>query len=252
MDIATVFGIVGGFGLIMGAILLGGGLDAFIDVPSIVVTFGGTFTVLFTMFPMKVITGAVKVAMKAFFSKPPDMNQSIRQIISLAETARKESLVALEKASVPDPFLARGILLVADGTAESLVRGVMETEINYMKKRHTQGQNFFKAMGTYGPAFGMIGTLIGLIQMLARLDDPKSIGPAMATAIITTFYGALLANLLFVPISGKLKARTLQEEVHLFIIFEGAKSILQNNNPRLVYEKLSSFIHPKERRPSKE
>ncbi len=247
MDIATVFGIVGGFGLIMGAILLGGGLDAFIDVPSIVVTFGGTFTVLFTMFPMKVITGAVKVAMKAFFSKPPDMNQSIRQIISLAETARKESLVALEKASVPDPFLARGILLVADGTAESLVRGVMETEINYMKKRHTQGQNFFKAMGTYGPAFGMIGTLIGLVQMLRNLSDPGSLGPSMAVALITTFYGAILANVVGMPIANKLAERSSEETSYMELNLEGVISILNGEHPNIIKEKLNSFLPPTQR-----
>jgi len=242
MDIATLIGIVGSLGLIFGAIALGGGIGGFIDVPSIIVVIGGTFAVTFVMFPLKTVLGSIKVAMKAFFAKAPDPMANIRQIVQLAETARKESLVALEKANVSDPFLQRGILLVADGTEETLVRSVMDFEIQAMKKRHLQGQNVFKGMGTFSPAFGMIGTLIGLVQMLQNLDDPSSIGPAMAIALLTTFYGAVLANTIFLPIANKLGERSTEELQYMELTMEGVIAILNGEHPNIVKEKLNSFL----------
>jgi len=144
--------------------------------------------------------------------------------------------------------LKKACQLIADNADPGLIRSTLAIEITSMKRRHKVGEEVFKRLGSLAPSFGMIGTLIGLVQMLANLDNPKSIGPAMAVAIITTFYGSILATVIFLPIATKLRALTLQEELHLEVIFEGAKSILENNNPMLVYEKLSSFLAPRERK----
>ncbi|MGE4298434.1 MAG: motility protein A [Desulfovibrionaceae bacterium] len=244
MDIATIIGILGGFGLIIGSIAQGGGVGAFVDVPSVIIVFGGTFAVTFIMFPMKTVLGSIKVTMKAFLGKSPDPSESIRELVGLADKARKESLVALEKVQISSPFLKRGIQMVADGTEESLVRAVMGLEIDYTKSRHRTGQNVFKGMGTYAPAFGMIGTLIGLVQMLQNLSDPASIGPAMAVALLTTFYGAVLANVVFLPIANKLTERSAEETTIMEMIQEGVISILNGEHPSIVKEKLNSFLPP--------
>ncbi|PIE68964.1 MAG: motility protein A [Deltaproteobacteria bacterium] len=244
MDIGTLLGIVACFGLIVTAVLLGGSLGAFIDIPSICIVVGGTVAVTFVMYPMGTVFGSFKVMMKAFFAKTPKPLELITKIVELAEIARKESLVALEKADVPDPFLKKGVLLAADGTEEHLVRSVMETEISFMKQRHRQGQGIFKSMGTMAPAFGMIGTLVGLVNMLQNLDDPSSIGPAMAVALLTTFYGAVLANVVFLPIATKLGERSAEDTLYMEIAVEGVISILNGENPRIVNDKLEAYLAP--------
>jgi chemotaxis protein MotA len=244
MDIATLIGILGGFGLVIGAIAMGGNMGGFIDIPSVVIVFGGTCASIFIMYPMKTVLGSIKVAMKAFFAKSPDHAESIRTLVMLADKARKESLVALEKVSLDDPFLKRGIQLVADGTEESLVRTVMQIEIDNMKSRHKVGQSVFKNLGSMSPAFGMIGTLIGLVQMLQNLSDPSSIGPAMAVALLTTFYGSMLANLVFIPVANKLGERSSEEAGALEMVMEGVIGILNGEHPTIVKEKLYSFLAP--------
>ena len=199
MDIATLIGLVGAFGLVLTTIFMGGNAAGFIDIPSVVVVLGGTFAVTFVMFPMGVVVNAIKVGMKTLLFKSNDAQEIIRLIGTLSETARRESLVALEKVNIEDSFLKKGVMLVVDGSSESLVRSVMEIELEFMKQRHRQGQAVFKGMGTMAPAFGMIGTLIGLVNMLSNLSDPASIGPAMAVALLTTFYGAVMANVVFSP-----------------------------------------------------
>lgn len=250
MDIATFIGLVGAMGLIAGAIFMGGGIGGFIDMPSVLIVVGGTFAVTFVMFPLKTVLGSFKIAMKTFLGSSPDPKQNITQLVSLAETARKESLVALEKVSLNDPFMARGVLLVADGTDESVVRSIMESEVQSMVKRHRTGQNVFKGMGTYSPAFGMIGTLIGLVRMLQNLDDPSSIGPAMAVALLTTFYGAVLANVFFLPMANKLAERSQEEAHYMEITTEGVLSILNGEHPNILKEKLASYLAPNQRESS--
>lgn len=247
MDIATIIGLFGALALIVGAIAVGGSLAGFIDVPSILVVCGGTVAVAFIMFPLGTVLGSMKVGMKAFFSKPPDPLDSIDIVINLAEKARKESLVSLEKVSIDNEFLKRGVLLVADGTEESLIRSVMEIEVDIMKKRHRTGQEVFKGMGNMAPAFGMIGTLIGLVRMLQALDDPASIGPAMAVALLTTFYGAILANCIFLPLAKKLEERSNEEAMNMELMTEGVLSILNGEHPNIVREKLNSFLPPSKR-----
>jgi chemotaxis protein MotA len=169
-------------------------------------------------------------------------------MVRIAEISRREGLIALENIHTDNAILKKACQLIADNADAGLIRETLRIEIGSMKRRHAVGEAVFKSLAGYAPSFGMIGTLIGLIQMLTRMDDPKSLGPAMAVAIITTFYGSMLSTLFFLPVAGKLRSRTLNETLQLEIIFEGAKCILENNNPRLVYEKLSSFIAPRERR----
>lgn len=244
MDIGTLLGIIAAFGLIFGAIFMGGSINAYVDIPSVAIVFGGTVAVTFIMYPMGAVLGMVKVMLKAFFAKDPNPKELIKKIVELAELARRESLVALEKASVDDPFLKKGVLLVADGTQESLVRSVLETEINFMRQRHASGQAILKSMGTMAPAFGMIGTLIGLVAMLQTLDDPAAIGPAMAVALLTTLYGAVLANVIFIPIATKLGERSAAETFYMEIAVEGILSVLRGENPRIIQDKLEAFLAP--------
>ena len=248
MDIATLFGIIVGFSLVLGAIFMGGAVAVFINVPGMMIVLGGTFAAICVTFPLEEVLQAWAGGLQVFTARRIKPQEVVNTMVRIAEISRREGLVALEKIQTENPILKKACQLIADNADPTLIQDTVMIEIATMKRRHNVSISVFRRLGGFAPAFGMIGTLIGLVQMLSKLDDPDSIGPAMAVAILTTFYGALMANLLFLPISGKIKARTLQEEVHLNIIFEGAKSILENNNPRLVYEKLSSFIPPKERR----
>jgi chemotaxis protein MotA len=244
MDIATVIGLVGGFGLIITTILMGGNAGGFVDIPSVVVVLGGTFAATFVMFPLKAIIGTIKVAMKSIFFKSQDPADIVRTITGLAEKARKESLVALEKVPIEDEYLKKGVLLVADGSSEALVRSIMEIELDFMKQRHRQGQGVFKGMGMLAPAMGMIGTLIGLVNMLQNLEDPASIGPAMAVALLTTFYGAVMANVVFIPIAKKLEERSEEDALFMQIMIEGVASVQRGEHPSVVKDKLEAFLAP--------
>jgi chemotaxis protein MotA len=251
MDIGTLFGIVAALGLVISAIAMGSPLMAFVDAPSILIVVGGSFSVIFIMYPMRVLLSALRVFGKCFFYKTDESSSIINQIIELCEKARKESIVALEKVQVSNTFLARGVMLVADGTELSILRGVLDIDINVMKQRHWRGQDVLKSLGTYCPAFGMLGTLIGLVQMLQNMDDPSSIGPAMAVALLTTFYGSLLANILWLPMSKKLEERSNDETRNMEIIKEGVISIQKGDHPALVREKLQSFLPPSKRQERK-
>lgn len=251
MDIATLGGILSGFGLVLGAIFLGPQPGNFVDIPSVMIVFGGTLASIMVCFPFEEVKQAFRAAMKAFTSKGMPARDVVGTMVKIAEISRKEGIIALEKIQTTNPILKKATQLIADSADPALIRDTVVIEIVSMKKRHNVGIAVFTRLGSLAPAMGMIGTLIGLVQMLANLSDPTSIGPAMAVAILTTFYGAMLSNLLFLPLAGKLKARSMQEELTLQVIFEGAKSILENNNPRLVYEKLSSFLPPHERKTGK-
>ncbi|EPR37341.1 MotA/TolQ/ExbB proton channel [Desulfovibrio sp. X2] len=248
MDIATLLGLIVGLAMVTGAILLGGSIMDFINIPSILIVVGGSLAAISVAFPFEEVMQAFYAGVKIFASRKVRPREVVDIMVKVAEISRREGLLALENIQTENAVLKKSCQLIADNADPGLIRDTLRIEIGAMKKRHKIGQDVFRGLAAYAPAFGMIGTLIGLVQMLTRLDDPKSIGPAMAVALITTFYGSIMSNLLFLPIAGKLFARTQQEILHLEIIFEGAKCILENNNPRLVYEKLSSFIAPKERR----
>lgn len=244
MDIATLIGLAGSFGLVVTTIFMGGNAAGFIDVPSIVVVIGGTFAVTFVMFPLGVVIGTIKVGLKTLLFKSSDPLETVNLILQLADKARKESLVALEKVTIEDDFLKKGVMLVVDGSSEAMVRSVMEIELEFMKQRHRQGQAVFKGMGTMAPAFGMIGTLIGLVNMLSNLSDPASIGPAMAVALLTTFYGAVVANCMFLPMATKLEVRTEEDALFMQLMIEGVSSLQKGDHPSVVKEKLQAFLPP--------
>ena len=248
MDFATLLGLFSGIGLILSAILIGGPLNIFIDAPSLMIVFGGTFAACFMTFPAAEVKQAMGAGIKVFASKKTNPAEIVDLMVKIADISRREGLIALENVQTESAILKKCCSLIADNADPGVIKTTLIIELSTLKRRHKIGQDIWKKLGSTAPAFGMVGTLIGLVQMLAELSDPEAIGPAMAVAILTTFYGSFLANMIFNPIAGKLRARTLQEELHLQIIFEGANSILESNNPRLVYEKLSSFLPPKERK----
>jgi len=248
MDIATFFGIIAGFSLVIGAIFWGGAVDVFVNIPGMMIVLGGTFAATCINFPVEDIFKAFRAAFYIFGSRKVTSNEVVNTMVRVAEISRRDGLVALENVKTDNMVLKKACQLIADNAEPQMITETLRIEISSMRKRHAIVQDVFKKMAAFAPGFGMIGTLIGLVQMLTRLEDPKVIGPAMAVAILTTFYGALLSTLVFLPIAGKLKSRSLQEIMHLEIIFHGAKSILENNNPVFVYEKLSSFVAPGDRK----
>lgn len=247
MDLATLFGLISGLVLVGIAIVMGGDFRLFYDLPSIFIVFGGTLAAICVAFPFEEVIQAFYAGLKAFGSRKVKSKEVVNVMVKVAEISRREGLVALEHVQTENVVLKKACQLIADNADPEMIRAALAIEIGSMKRRHKVGQDVFRRLSGLAPSFGMIGTLIGLVQMLAQLNDPKAIGPGMAVAILTTFYGSMLSTLLFVPIAEKLRSRTAQETLNLEIIFEGAKSILENNNPRLVYEKLSSFLSPKER-----
>ena len=243
MDIATLFGIIVGFSLVVGAILWGGALSIFINIPGVMIVFGGTFAAICVTFPLEEVLQAFWGSLHVFGTKRVKPQDVVNTMVRIAEISRREGLIALENIQTENAILKKACQLIADNADPMLIRDTVMIEIATMRRRHNISISVFKRLGGFAPAFGMIGTLIGLVQMLTRLDDPKAIrsfhGCGHSHYLL---WGRCWPTCCFLPISGKLRARTLQEEVHLNIIFEGAKSILENNNPRLVYEKLSSFI----------
>lgn len=246
MDIATIIGLIAGIGFTLWGITTSGEIAAFMDPPSIIIVLGGTTAATLLAYPIDVLTSAGKVFQKAFLHKEIVANGIIEEIITLANVARKEGLLSLEEygSNLEDEFLKKGILLIVDGTDPELVRNILETELIFLEERHGQGQGMLQSMGAYAPAFGMIGTLIGLINMLRDIDDPSSIGPNMSVALITTFYGSLLANVFFLPLAQKLKVRSQSEILVKELMIEGLLSIQAGENPRIIEEKLKTFIPP--------
>ncbi|MDH7576756.1 MAG: MotA/TolQ/ExbB proton channel family protein [Bacillota bacterium] len=247
MDFATALGLFSGLFLLIWAIKLGGSVGTFWNPPSVMIVLGGTLASTLINYPLKKVIGVTRVLKNAFFTKVKDPTEIIRILVGFAEKARREGLLALEveAESIDDKFLQKGIQLVVDGTDPELVRSILETDLTFLEDRHKAGQAIFETMGLLAPAFGMIGTLIGLIQMLGVLDKPEQIGPGMATALITTFYGALLANLIFNPIAGKLRVRTSEEMLLREVMIEGILSIQAGENPRIVEEKMKVFLAPR-------
>ncbi len=245
MDFASLVGIISGLFLIISAIVIGGDVQNFLNIQGIMIVLGGTVAATLLTFQFKDVVSAFKAAYYVFTEDKSDPNSMIATMIKLCHISRRQGLLELSKIKTKTRFLKKACDLIADGSEEELIRGTLRTEIDSLKLRHLIVQDVFKKMGTYSPAFGMLGTLIGLIQMLTRLNDPSEIGPAMAVAILTTFYGSFLSTMFFLPVAGKLKARTMIKVINLEIMFEGAISILESNNPITVYERLSSYIPAK-------
>lgn len=252
MDIATIIGLVVCFAMVLVGVATSGGLQAlpsYFDIPSIAITFGGAFSAVLAANTIQTFVSGLKSF--ALVLKVPKNNtaEMINNIINLSNVARKEGLLSLEEAAgeLEDEFLKKGILLIVDGTDPELVRAIMETELVSMDSRHKARIGFWENVGSMGPAWGMIGTLVGLVNMLNNMEDASSIGPNMATALITTLYGSLLANWICAPISNKLKAQNDMEMMQKEIMIEGLLSIQAGENPRVIEEKLKSFMAPNER-----
>ena len=249
MDTSTLIGIVSGIGCIAFAIMQGGGITTFINLPGMLIVMGGASAATLINFPLPEVLKMVSAAMKVVISPSFDPTGPVPEMISYAEKARREGLLSLEDVAedIEDDFMRSGLRLIIDGTEPDEVREIMETELEYLASRHKRAQQLFLAMAKYLPGFGMIGTLIGLIAMLKTMNDPSTIGPSMAVALITTFYGALLANLVFMPIAGKLKMRTEDEALMRRIILEGIIMIQAQINPRFIGQKLMIYLPPKMR-----
>ena len=247
MDHATTLGLVLGSAFILMAILLGGDLMLFVNVPSILIVFGGTIATLFVRYPMGDVFTTGAVAKNAFFHKMQDQAEVITQFIQLSQISRKEGLLALERIEFTDPFLAKGINYCVDGAETRQIEAILMKEIQYTKARHGAGQEILMAVNTSAPAFGMVGTLIGLVNMLAAMDDPKSIGPAMAVAILTTLYGAVISNLFALPLADKLAYRSGEEIDLKLLMLEGILGLKRGENPRMLEETLHAFLSPAQR-----
>lgn len=249
MDVASLIGIGSGIALMAIAIWLGGSARAFFNLPSVMITFGGTIAGTLIAHPLPQLLEVVRVVKHAFVSREPDYAELINNMVSMAQKARREGLLALEEQvqESQDAFLKKAVELVVDGTDPELTRDILEKELKCVEERHRSGQRIFETMGALAPAFGMIGTLIGLIQMLRTLDDPSKIGSGMATALVTTLYGAIAANLVFIPIAKKLRSRSADEVFLKHLTIEGILAIQAGQNPRLIEDRLKGFIPPKDR-----
>jgi len=246
MDIATILGILSATGLVLGAIFMGSGLNLFINIPSLCIVVGGTFGVTLIAFPLKDFLSVIKVVQKALFTKNISATELISKFTSFANKTRKEGILALESEikEVKDEFLKKGVQLSIDGLEPQQIQNILDTEIDFVRDRHKLGADIFTSMGTFAPAMGMIGTLIGLVQMLQSMDDPSTIGPAMAVALLTTFYGSLMANICCMPIAGKLKTRSKEEMLTKEMTIQGIISLSNGDNPRILEQKLLAFLPP--------
>lgn len=247
MDIATLIGLSLVTTAIMGSIMAGGDLTVFIDIPSTLVVGLGVIGGTFIKWPMEIIKNLVTYAMKTIFTTAISHKDTIKSIGELADKARKESIFALENVEVEDIFLKKAMTLAADNRPPEIIGAILQMEIDSIEARHKVGQDVLDGIGADGPAFGMIGTLIGLVQMLQNLSDPSAIGPAMAVALLTTFYGAILANAFALPMKTKLVYRSSQELINMDIIIAGTLGIVAGENPRLILDKLKAFLPPSER-----
>jgi len=252
MDIATVLGYVLGFGLILWSMSHAGGLAAlklFVHPPAAAVVCGGSFAAILIHFPLADVKNVFKVILKNFVNKLPNPDEQIEQIVEYANLARKEGLLALEGKvkDVDDRFFAKGLQLVIDGFSANTVRDILELDAEVEKQRHSVGKSMLQQLGTFAPAFGMVETLIGLVQMLSNLSDPSKIGAGMAGALVGTFYGAFVANMVMLPMAGKLEIRAKEETRMRELMIEGIVAIQSGEKPALIREKLAGFLAPAER-----
>jgi chemotaxis protein MotA len=242
VDIATLLGLLGGTLVIITTMELGGGLSIYFDLPAIILVVMGSNMVVVTKFGMSQILSAFKIAAKAFFVKIDDPEELIETSLDLAQAARKGGLLSLENKKINNDFLKKGIQYLVDGHEPEVVRNMLTKDMQLTIQRHEVGQKIFKALGDIAPGMGMIGTLMGLVGMLINMTDPKSIGPAMAIGLLTTFYGAVIANMIALPISEKLALRSEEEYLSKSLIIDALTGILNGQNPRLIKEMLNTYL----------
>ena len=243
------FGVDPSGDMVRQAIFMGGGINIFINVPALMIVVGGTLGATMINYPLGDVLGVFKVVRKALFARNISIGELIKRFIDFAQKSRREGILALEGElkSVNDEFLKKGIQLSIDGLEPQEIRDILETELDFIRSRHHLGAEIFMTMGTFAPALGMIGTLVGLVQMLQSMEDPSSIGPAMAVALLTTFYGSIMANIFCMPIAGKLKTRSKEEALSKEMTIQGVLSLSNGDNPRILEQKLVAFIPPTQR-----
>lgn len=242
MDIATIIGLVGALAFIVMAMLFNGDLGLYVNVPSIFIVFGGSLFVVLASFPLAQFLGSGRVVAKAFVFKIEAPQELIDKAVEMADSARKGGFLALEETDVPNPFFRKGIDMLVDGHDADVVRTTLQKDIDLTYDRHVKSANIFQTMGDVSPAMGMIGTLIGLVAMLANMDDPKAIGPAMAIALLTTLYGTFIANVICVPIVNKLNLRMEQEKLNQELMLDAVLGIQDGQNPRIIEGLLKNYL----------
>jgi chemotaxis protein MotA len=244
MDIATIVGVILGFMVITTAIVVGGGWEIFVHLPSLTITIGGMLCATLIHFSLPQFLGIFSVIKKTIISKIPPQSQLIQRMVNYAAINRRDGALALEQEirNVNNLFFVKGLQMLVDGQDSDTIRELMSLEVQYLQERHSTGKKILEFMGSASPAFGMIGTLIGLVKMLRGLDSPDAIGEGMAIALITTFYGALAANLIFIPLAGKLGLYSKTEAMAMEMIVEGICAIARGENPTVVREKLQAFV----------
>ncbi len=249
MDIATILGIFSAFGLVILAIGSGGGISLFVNIPSLMIVVGGTIGATMINYPLKEVLGSLKVVKNVFFAKKQNTDEISGSFVEFATKARREGILALEPFvhEVENEFMQKGLQLSVDGLEPQTISEILNKEIEAMKGRHQLGAEIFATLGTFAPALGMIGTLIGLVKMLQSMNEPSKIGPAMAIALLTTFYGSVLANLVFMPISGKLKTRSSEESQLMEMVVSGVVALTNGDNPRILEQKLLVYLPPGKR-----
>ncbi len=246
LDLATLIGIGAGIFLMIWAMISGGSVREFLNLSGLAITLGGTLAATMIHYPLPRLRETFNIIRNVFRGDEEDVHSLMEQMVGYAERARREGLLALDEEAdmAPDPFLRKGLGLVVDGIDPEMVRAIMERDLDALQVRHKQGAGLFETMAQYAPAFGLVGTLIGLVKMLNGIQDPAQIGPGMAVALLTTLYGALLANLIFQPIAGKLKVRSAEEILRKEAMLEGILAIQAGDGPSIIREKLNSFLAP--------
>lgn len=249
LDLSTIIGLVSGIVLFLVALGIGGPLGTFYSTSSLIIVLGGTLSASIISYPFEQVKQILKTVKKTLSKTMFSSSEIIQLMVRFSQKARREGLLALEDEieQIDDAFMKKGVQLVVDGTDPELVRNILETELAFLEDRHRAGRGIFETMGSYAPAFGMAGTLIGLIRMLENLDNPDTIGPGLAVALITTFYGVILSNLFFNPMAGKLRMKSGEEILLKEVVIEGLLSIQAGENPRIVEEKLKAFLAPSDR-----
>lgn len=246
MDIASLVGLIGAVGMIVGSMISGGGVGPFIDVPSLLIVGGGTFFAVMYTAPMGTFLGSFGAMAKAFMPSVYKNDELIEKMVELSNMARKDGMMALEGQEVSDKFFEKGMQMLVDGADEDKLVKQLKQEIASMKRRHEGAQGVVKAWIDIAPAMGMIGTLIGLVLMLGNMADPKAIGPAMAVALLTTLYGAFFANVLFAPMLTKLEGYTADEIVYRELVIEGLRGIAKGESGRNIQDQMITALPPKE------
>jgi chemotaxis protein MotA len=242
VDIATILGIVGAIGLLIMAMLLSGDIGMFIDTQSVIIVFGGSIFIVLSKYNLSQFLGMGKIIVKAFMFKIEQPDDLIAKSVEMADAARKGGFLALEEAEISNGFMQKGVDMLVDGHDADVVRGTLQKDIQLTSERHETGVGMMMALADVAPAMGMIGTLIGLVAMLSNMDDPKSIGPAMAVALLTTLYGAFLANVIATPIASKLQLRLAEEQMNQELILDAILGIQDGQNPRVIEGLLKNYL----------